>query len=319
MKNINTSILLTLLTISSVYADPLLVQGISFPQGPVSFADEVLDYKVGGGSKHPFDKPDAVISLPNGNVCKANKCPSFSLGKNGFITIKFNDNYFGEVVESTAVEISKNGKDWISVGKVEGATSGVDIDAYKANGIIDDTKYYYVKLTDLKGESSSPYRGADIDAVAAISAATSQVRKLIKEIEEKKFVDFDVNFEGDHWRLTKTATKELDSLGEAVSSYALRHGKFELVGHVAGTNDGRERCYKDKSDYRYSQDCSSYKDWIKLLSEGRANSVKNYLEETHAISSTRLKASGVGNSDHKHPNDPWNAGNRRVEVKYIKR
>jgi len=334
MKNIIKIILLTLLMNTSVYANPLLVQGVSFPQGPISFADEVVEYGVGNGSKAPFDKPNAVIALPNGNVCKANKCPSFSLGKHGFITIKFNDNYLttsgdssddlwifevGEVVESTAVEISKDGKQWVSVGKVEGATSGIDIDAYKANGVIDDTKYYYVKLTDLKGESSSPYRGADIDAVAAISAATSQVRKLIKEIEEKKFVDFDVNFEGDHWRLTKTATKELDSLGEAVSSYTLRHGKFELVGHVAGTNDGRERCYKDKSDYRYSQDCSSYKDWIKLLSEGRANSVKNYLEETHAISSTRLKASGVGNSDHKHPNDPWNAGNRRVEVKYIKK
>ena len=26
----------------------------------------------------------------------------------------------------------------------------------------------------------------------------------------------------------------------------------------------------------------------------------------------------LGNSDHKYPNDPWNASNRRVEVKYIK-
>ena len=334
MKNINTSILLTLLTISSVYADPLLVQGISFPQGPVSFADEVLNYKVGGGSKHPFDKPDAVISLPNGNVCKANKCPSFSLGKNGFITIKFNDNYLttsgdssddlwifevGEVVESTAVEISKNGKDWISVGKVEGATSGIDIDAYKANGIIDDTKYYYVKLTDLKGESSPPYQGADIDAVAAISAATSQVRKLIKEIEEKQFVDFDVIFEGNHWRLNKNAESKLDNLGEALSSYALRHGSFELVGHIAGVDNSSKFCYKNKSDYRYSERCYTYMEWGEVLSEGRANSVKTYLEENYAMSSTRLKASGVGNSDHKYPNDPWHSDNKRVEVKYIKK
>ncbi|SFV78068.1 hypothetical protein-putative cyclic nucleotide-binding protein [hydrothermal vent metagenome] len=333
MKKITTSILPILLMSLNIYANPLSVQGVSFPQGPISFADEVVEYKVGKGSKAPFDKPNAVIALPNGNVCKANKCPSFSLGKNGFITIKFNDNYLttsgdssddlwifevGEVVESTAVEISKNGKDWISVGKVEGATSGIDIDAYKANGIIDDTKYYYVKLTDLKGESSPPYQGADIDAVAAISAATSQVRKLIKEIEENKFVDFDVRFEGNHWRLTKTAMKELDNLGEAVSSYALRQGKFELVGHIAGVNDEKSRCYQDKNDYRYSEKCHTYMEWGKVLSEGRANSVRKYLEENYAMSSTRLKASGVGNSDHKYPNDPWNAGNRRVEVKYIK-
>ena len=155
MKNIIKIMLLTLLMNTSVYANPLLVQGVSFPQGPISFADEVVEYRVGNGSKAPFDKPNAVIALPNGNVCEANKCPSFSLGKHGFITIKFNDNYLttsgdssddlwifevGEVVESTAVEISKDGKQWISVGKVEGATSGIDIDAYKANGVIDDTR-----------------------------------------------------------------------------------------------------------------------------------------------------------------------------------
>ncbi|MDG2395506.1 OmpA family protein [Candidatus Thioglobus sp.] len=329
-----TSVFIALLIMSfNTFANPLVVQGVSFPQGPISFADEVVEYRVGNGSKAPFDKPNAVIALPNGNVCKDGKCPSFSLGKHGFITIKFNDNYLttsgdssddlwifevGEVVESTAVEISQNGKQWIGVGKVEGATSGIDIDAYKANGVVDDTKYYYVKLTDLKGESESPYQGADIDAVAAISAATSQVRKLVKEIEEKQFVDFDVTFEGDHWRLTNSAMKELDSLGEAVSSYAFRNGIFELVGHVAGTNDGKERCYKDKSDYRYSQNCTSYEDWIKLLSEGRANSVKVYLEENYSMSSARLNSKGVGNSEHKHPNDPWNADNRRVEVKFIK-
>jgi outer membrane protein OmpA-like peptidoglycan-associated protein len=333
MKNIIKIMLLTLLMNTSVYANPLLVQGVSFPQGPISFADEVVEYRVGNGSKTPFDKPNAVIALPNGNVCKANKCPSFSLGKHGFITIKFNDNYLttsgdssddlwifevGEVVESTAVEISKDGKQWISVGKVEGATSGVDIDAYKANGVIDDTKYYYVKLTDLKGESESPYQGADIDAVAAISAATSQVRKLVKEIEEKKFVDLEVNFEGNHWRLTQKAKGELDKLGEALSSYSLRQGKFELIGHIAGVNDAKTRCYKDKNDYRYGEKCHTYMQWGKVLSEGRANSVKKYLEENYPISSARLKASGVGNSDHKYPNDPWNAGNRRVEVKYIK-
>ena len=334
MKNplIATALLSSVLSFSA-YANPLVVQDVSFPQGPVSFADEVVEYKVGNGSKAPFDKPNAVIALPNGNVCKDGKCPSFSLGKHGFVTIKFNDNYLttsgdssddlwifevGEVVESTAVEISQDGKQWISVGKVEGATSGIDIDAYKANGVVDDTKYYYVKLTDLKGESESPYQGADIDAVAAISAATSQVRKLIKEIEEKQFVDFDVIFEGNHWRLSKNAESKLDNLGEALSSYALRHGSFELVGHIAGVNSGSTYCFKAKNDYRYNEKCHTYVEWGKVLSEGRANSVKTYLESNYSVSSDRLKATGLSNSDHKYPNDPWHSDNKRVEVKYIK-
>ena len=78
-------------------------------------------------------------------------------------------------------------------------------------------------------------------------------------------------------------------------------------------------CFKDKSDYRYSEKCHTYVEWGKVLSEGRANSVKIYLESNYSVSSDRLKATGLSNSDHKYPNDPWHSDNKRVEIKYIKR
>jgi outer membrane protein OmpA-like peptidoglycan-associated protein len=54
------------------------------------------------------------------------------------------------------------------------------------------------------------------------------------------------------------------------------------------------------------------------LSDRRAKTVKEYLIKNYDISSERLKAYGVGHSQHKFKDDPDNAGNRRVEVKYTK-
>jgi len=63
------------------------------------------------------------------------------------------------------LEISKDGTDWIDVGKISGGTAQVDIGPFvEAN-----EPYYYVKLTDLNTKSEIP--GADIDAIGAIGSA----------------------------------------------------------------------------------------------------------------------------------------------------
>jgi hypothetical protein len=74
----------------------------------------------------------------------------------------------GPDVESTFVEVSVNGLDWLNVGSVGGATSGIDLDRF-GYGI--HSEFSYVKLTDNpnEGSQSGPTVGADIDAVAAIS------------------------------------------------------------------------------------------------------------------------------------------------------
>lgn len=74
-------------------------------------------------------------------------------------------------MEDTFVDISKDGANWFSVGKVAGATAGIDIDAY---GFGTSDFFSYVRLTDDtdEGEQGNGQTvGADIDAVGAISSA----------------------------------------------------------------------------------------------------------------------------------------------------
>jgi outer membrane protein OmpA-like peptidoglycan-associated protein len=324
-------------TLSNV--DTFMVQGVSFPQGPISFADKVIDYKPGTGVESPHDDMNVAVGLPGntGNFCDASVCNEVSLGVHGTIITQFIDNYLttsgddsldlwifetGSAVEATKVDVSVNGKDWIDVGSVEGATSGVDIDAFKDNGIVEDIKYRYVRLTDLKGESSRPYQGADIDAVGAISAATKEIRDLVKTIEENNFVDFDIAFEGNHWRLQDDIRPELDKLGEVLSAHAFSKGSFELVGHVAGKGGMHKVCIDSKhkvvNNSRFAMECwDTDNAWAQTLSERRAQSVRDYLLKNFTIPAGRIKAYGVGHSQHKF-NNPDDAGNRRVEVKYTK-
>jgi len=79
----------------------------------------------------------------------------------------------GSAIEPTSVDISTNGANWINVGNTSGGTYGIDIDAYLSSGVVLGERYSYVKLTDLlPHQSGSPYEGADIDAVGAISSAS---------------------------------------------------------------------------------------------------------------------------------------------------
>ena len=317
-----------------------IIKGVPFPQGPISFADKVIEYKPGKGVESPHNDSSVAIGLPGntGKFCSAEVCNEVSLGVHGAIITQFIDNYLttsgddsldlwifetGSAVEATKVDVSVNGIDWIDVGKVVGATSGVDIDSFKDNGIIEDVKYRYVRLTDLKGESSHPYQGADIDAVGAISAATKEIRELVKTIEENNFVDFDVAFEGNHWRLQDVVKPELDKLGEVLSAHAFSKGSFELVGHVAGKGGDQKVCIDSRhqvvNNARFAMECwDTDKVWAQALSERRAQSVRDYLLKNFTIPESRIKAYGVGDVQHKFKDDPDNAGNRRVEVKFIK-
>ncbi len=78
----------------------------------------------------------------------------------------------GPDVEDTFVEISKDGGAWFSVGKVFGATAGVDIDSFAAAYSFATTDVFaFVRLTDdpNEGDRTGASVGADIDAVGAIS------------------------------------------------------------------------------------------------------------------------------------------------------
>jgi outer membrane protein OmpA-like peptidoglycan-associated protein len=150
---------------------------VYLPLGDASFADEVVSANFGAG-KLKFEEKNC-LSTPDyeeGLKVQNNK-GIYNLGLNGELIIKFTDNALIDVagddlyifelgqVEPTQLYISKDGTDWIDVGKISGGISHVDIhDKVKPNEY-----YFYVKLKDLNTNSTVP--GADIDAVATIGGA----------------------------------------------------------------------------------------------------------------------------------------------------
>lgn len=174
---------LVLLTGQSVWAASY--GGVEFPDGASSFADLAVSYSPGPAVASPYNDRNQALGIPNYPSGSGNG--HVSLGWGGSLVVRFTNNSLttsgdsdldlwifevGPAVEPTDVEISLDGLNWIDVGFVSGATSGVDIDSYVGSGVTLWERYSYVKLTDRNTrQSGSPYGGADIDAVGAISSA----------------------------------------------------------------------------------------------------------------------------------------------------
>lgn len=151
-------------------------KAVYLPLGKLSFADAVVK------ANHPLLKTQEVKNvLGEPDVWQGFDMEDItgihSLGLGGTITVQFTDNALTDVngpdlyifeigqIEPTDLEISKDGKNWIHVGKIDGGVAEVDISPFVKHGEL----FYYVRLTDLKMESGLP--GADVDAIAAIGAA----------------------------------------------------------------------------------------------------------------------------------------------------
>lgn len=181
------------LTPGTVFAT--IIGGVDFPQGEISFADAVVSYTPdASGGPVPSaanSEPSNALGVPEvpGNTsigaCSGDPddCPFVSLGRGGSIVLEFVDNALtgsdspdldlwifevGPDVEDTLVDISVDGIEWFSVGKVFGTTSGIDIDSF---GFGSANLFSYVRLTDdyFEGGTSGASVGADIDAVGAIT------------------------------------------------------------------------------------------------------------------------------------------------------
>jgi outer membrane protein OmpA-like peptidoglycan-associated protein len=149
-------------------------KAVYLPLGKLSFADKVISVV------HPENKKTATYSLgePDAYTTGMNSVMNVhSMGLKGQLVVKFEDNALVDVngpdlyifelgqIEPTNLDISKDGKNWISVGKISGGVAEVDIHDFVKR----DELYYYVRLTDL--ETSSGIPGADVDAIAAIGSA----------------------------------------------------------------------------------------------------------------------------------------------------
>lgn len=182
--------------IFSSNASSEMIGGIEFPDGILSFADESVSYIKGSDNvSSDHDNPSNALGIPDYN--DSQQTGYVSLGDTGEIVLKFTDNSLttssnsefdlwifeigngnaNAISEPTDVHVSIDGNTWIYVGSTaEGGTKGIDIDAFTQNGIVLGEKYSYVKLVDLlPNQSHSPWEGADIDAVAAISSAEAVV------------------------------------------------------------------------------------------------------------------------------------------------
>ena len=171
----------------SVSASAVPFHGVEFPGGEASFADSVFSYDpaFGGGAVPAATFQNAAQALGVPNFPEGADPEYVSLGAGGRIVLRFTNNSLtgsgnsnedlwifeiGPDVEDTFVDISKDGSTWFSVGKVTGATRGVDIDAF---GFGTSDFFSFVRLTDdiALDATSGTTVGADIDAVGAISSA----------------------------------------------------------------------------------------------------------------------------------------------------
>lgn len=164
----------------------VLIGGVEFPEGAISFADEVVSYAPGSGVSAPHNVASKALGVPDYNVSTDDNY--VSLGDiPGELVLRFVDNSLttsgtpaddlwvfeiGGAIEPTSVDISVDGLSWIAIGDTGGATSGLDIDGVP--GVVPGERYSYVRLRELRPlQSNSPFAGADIDAVGAISSGAS--------------------------------------------------------------------------------------------------------------------------------------------------
>lgn len=181
------------LTLTVGPAHAVLFAGVDFPQGASSFADALTSFApaiTNGQPTAPYLTGTNALGTPNyagSTTCTVGSCPYVSLGDGGSLTVEFVDNRLtgsgsnaldlwvfeiGPDVEDTFVAVSKDGVTFTNVGKVFGATAGVDLDAF-GFGVAD--QFRFVRLTDdpNEGDQSGITVGADIDAVGAISSVVT--------------------------------------------------------------------------------------------------------------------------------------------------
>ncbi|WP_407556262.1 OmpA family protein [Winogradskyella sp. 4-2091] len=198
-----------------------LKKTVYLPLGPLSFADEVVKVNhpklLTQDVKNVLGEPDVIETFDDATGI-------YSLGLAGTLTIRFTDNalvdvngpdlYLFEIgqLEPTELEISKDGKTWIKIGKIDGGVAEVDIGPFvKQNDL-----FYYVRFKDLKEKSGVP--GADVDAIAAIGSAM------------RLNLDSQVLFDSGKSELKAEGISALKELVNSIT--VLKKGKVIVEGHT---------------------------------------------------------------------------------------
>ncbi len=264
---------------------------ITLPMGDISFADRVVSFTEGSPSSSIDDARDPAGATGPLDYDFGKDTGRFvTLGCHGSIVLEFADNALidipladlhvweiGPDAEPTRLEISRNGTDWIEVGKISGGTASIDITDHVEPG----DSFRFVRLTDLEClGTSGRWPGADIAAVAAVGTAV------------RLQLDSSVLFDFDKAELKPGASAALKSL--MVDLEKLNFSSLAVVGHT---------------------DSQGSENYNLELSERRAHAVADYLTQ-HFPRDVVLNVSARGESEPVESNDTetGRAANRRVEI-----
>ena len=262
---------------------------VYFPLAELSFADTVVSYSTGtespearsGRSEESLGAPDYDSVRDVGHV---------SLGCRGALVLRFDDNALVDVpgpdlhvfeigpsVEPTHLAVSRNGEDWVEVGRIEGGTAHVDL----AGAIPAGESYRYVRLTDLGSKCGGRTPGADIDAVGAIGSA----RRMTLESE--------VLFDVDRDEVKPEAEASIAAVAAEIAD--MEAPRVLIEGHA--DSDGSEEHNLD-------------------LSRRRAASVMRSLTSSRDLEGVELEAVGRGEAEPVASNRTAEGrrANRRVEI-----
>ena len=300
MTRLTSSLLfITLLTISTFAQEKEYDNGrggkVKLPLGDLSFADKVIEYKIGNPAPIAANSnPEDAIGIPNFNQLEVTGF--VSLGSGGELVLAFTDNALvnidgpdlyifemGKYVEETYLYVSKDARKWVNVGKISGGNALVDIgDSTKIGEI-----FTYIKLVDAKTTTKDKqWPGADIDAVAAIGSA--------KQLSLNALYLFNTS----ESKIKPAAKTDLDKIVNELKA----NPNYEVVinGHT---------------------DSIGNKKLNQKLSLDRANAIKSYILTKAPALKTKIKFQTNGYAE-EYPvatnNTPeGREKNRRVEVFFI--
>lgn len=264
---------------------------VVFPQGDISFADEVVFYQAGEPAPLKAKHRDTSNALSVPDYKHRTGDGYLSLGCGGVLVVKFNDNALtniqgpdlhvfevGTAIEPTQLEISADNKHWIMVGEISGGRADVDISKYTKKF----DSFRYLKLTDLKQHCGRGSPGSDIDAIGAIGSAL------------RLTLDSGVVFDFNQAVLNAESIAKLDEVITQIQSYS--RSRITVAGHT-----------DDKGSDEYNMQ----------LSQQRANAVSHYLS-THSATNLEQDIKAVGYGEQRpvadNASETGRQLNRRVEI-----
>ena len=125
------------------------------------------------------------------------------------------------------------------------------------------------------------------------SLSSDEREKIVSVAESRPRIDMEIKFDFNSADIAKSALRDMDELGRALTNPDLRGSTFALGGYTDAVG-GEE----------YNLD----------LSSRRADAVKQYLVQKYNLSADHLITAGYGKTHLKNANDPRSQENRRVQI-----